>query len=123
MNNDDIKLFYDLTAERTADQWYTEELLKPTIEEFVSFLPNNPKILDLGCDPGHESMRLAKTGAQVLGIDYSEECIKVAKQRNPYCRFEVFDFRYLDQRYGHFNGVFASASLYLKLDNAKFSKI
>jgi hypothetical protein len=31
----DIKLFDDLTAERTADEWYQEEILKPTIVDFV----------------------------------------------------------------------------------------
>lgn len=107
----EIKLFYDLTAEVTADTWYKEELLKPTILDFVSLLPANPRILDLGCGPGHESMRIAQTGADVVGVDFSEECIRIARERCPQCRFETMDFRDLDDRYGRFDGVFAAGSL------------
>jgi len=32
----EIMLFYDLTARKTADEWYKEEMLKPTILDFVS---------------------------------------------------------------------------------------
>lgn len=58
----EIRLFYDLTAEETADRWYKEEVLKPTIQDFISLLPKHPKVLDLGCGTGHESMRLAQAG-------------------------------------------------------------
>lgn len=107
----EIKLFYDLTAEKTADEWYKEEILKPTIMDFVSLLPANPRILDLGCGPGHESMRIAQTGADVVGVDFSEECIRIARERCLKCRFEVMDFRDLDDRYGRFDGVFAAGSM------------
>lgn len=106
-----IKLFYDLTAQKTADEWYKEEILRPTIQDFISLLPKNPRVLDLGCGPGHESMRLAQSGAQVIGIDFSEKCIAIARERCPQCRFEVQDFNSLDERYGKFEGVFACASL------------
>ena len=107
----EIRLFYDLTAERTADEWYKEEILKPTIIEFVKLLPEHPRVLDLGCGPGHESMRLNFSGAHVTGIDFSEECIRIARERTPQCHFEVMDIRELDDRLGNFHGVFACASL------------
>lgn len=74
----EIKLFYDLTAKKTADEWYKEEILMPTIQDFMKLLPKNPRVLDLGCGPGHESMRLNRAGAKVVGIDFSEECIAIA---------------------------------------------
>ncbi|MBN1134600.1 MAG: methyltransferase domain-containing protein [Methanosarcinaceae archaeon] len=107
----EIKMFYDLTAERTAEEWYCENILKSTIHDFISLLPKNPQVLDLGCGPGHESMRLNQAGAKVLGIDFSEKCIDIARQRCPQCKFEVNDFRFLDDEYGRFEGVFACASL------------
>ena len=107
----EIRLFYDLTAERTADEWYKEEILKPTIIDFVKLLPEHPIVLDLGCGPGHESMRLSSAGAHVTGIDFSEECIRIARERTPQCHFEVMDIRELDSRLGNFHGVFACASL------------
>lgn len=108
---EDIKTFYDLVAERTADEWYSNNLLLPSIREFLSLMPSKPRILDLGCGPGYESMRLNQEGAEVLGIDFSEENIRVAKEYCKSCRFEVMDFTTLDTRFGLFDGVFASASL------------
>jgi ubiquinone/menaquinone biosynthesis C-methylase UbiE len=108
---DETKLFYDLTAKETADRWYKEQVLMPTIQEFVSFLSVNPKILDLGCGPGHESMRLVLAGAEVIGIDFSYECIKIARERCHSCQFEVMDFYELDDRFGKFDGIVAYASL------------
>ena len=113
----ETKLFYDLTAERTAKEWYENDILMPTIKEFISLLPQNPRILDFGCGPGHETKRLASLGADVIGIDYSSECIRVAKEHCPGCKFEVMDFRSLDYSLGHFDGIFASGSLiHLKSD-------
>jgi len=109
--NNDIKAFYDVTAESTADEWYPNDILKPTIHDFISLFPPNPKILDLGCGPGHESKRLAEAGAEVTGFDYSKECIRIARKRCPECRFEVKDIRFLNEEPGSFDGIFACGSL------------
>jgi SAM-dependent methyltransferase len=111
MNDDETKLFYDLTAGQTADEWYPNSVLMPSIRDFVSCLPAHPRILDLGCGPGYESMRLASTGADVVGVDFSPENIRIARERCPGCQFVELDFRALDDRLGTFDGVFASASL------------
>ena len=108
---DSTRLFYDATADEVAERWYANDVLMPAIREFLSHLPPNPRVLDLGCGPGHESMRLASAGATVVGLDFSVECIRVAKERCPQCQFEVADFRDLDTRFGKFHGVFAAASI------------
>jgi SAM-dependent methyltransferase len=107
----DINLFYDAIAVKTADEWYPNNILLPTIQEFVSLLPQKPRVLNLGCGPGYESMRLASTGAEVVGIDLSPENIRIARSRCPQCQFAEADFRQLDGRWGTFDGVLASASL------------
>jgi 2-polyprenyl-3-methyl-5-hydroxy-6-metoxy-1,4-benzoquinol methylase len=108
---DDTRRFYDLTAEQTADEWYELDILMPTIEDLIGLLPEHPRVLDLGCGPGYESMRLASVGAEVVGVDFSTECIRVARERCPQCQFEVVDFRELGSGLGEFDGVFASGSL------------
>jgi SAM-dependent methyltransferase len=105
------KRFYDAPAQATAEAWYPNEALLPTIREFPAHLPENPRILDLGCGTGHESMRMASEGATVLGLDYSPESIQIARQRCPQCTFELADFRGLDGRFGTFHGVWAAGSL------------
>jgi|SRR5438309_9308383 len=55
-------------------------------------------VLDIGCGPGHYSVALAKQGAgEVLGIDFAEGMLQVARQRAARegittCRFEKADF-------------------------------
>jgi len=111
--DDETKLFYNRTAQKNADEWYENYMLMPSIQEFIALLPENPHVLDLGCGGGYESMRLMQAGAQeVVGVDFSEESIRIAKERCPQARFELMDFRQLDsQKLDTFDGIFACASL------------
>ena len=106
-----VRDFYDATARLTADEWYGNTVLLPTLRQFMSLLPHRPRVLDLGCGPGYESGRLASLGAEILGIDISPECIKIARERNPGCEFSVRDFFDVDDTIGTFHGILASGSL------------
>ncbi len=44
---------------------------------------NQPSLLDLGCGTGEHMNALSKYGIRCLGIDISEEMLKVAKERFP----------------------------------------
>lgn len=48
-----------------------------------------PRILDLCCGAGYESMRMANLGARVVDIDLSENSIAIARARNPQQEFHV----------------------------------
>jgi 2-polyprenyl-3-methyl-5-hydroxy-6-metoxy-1,4-benzoquinol methylase len=107
----EIQRFYNDIAQQFADEWYGNEDLMPTLKRFIDLLNQNPKVLDMGCGAGYESMRLHKLGARVTGIDYSDEPIRIARERNPECQFEVMDFREIDQSLGVFDGIVAVASI------------
>jgi trans-aconitate methyltransferase len=49
------------------------------------------RILDLGCGSGQLTAKIAESGAQVLGIDRSEEMITEARRNFPSLKFEVAD--------------------------------
>jgi SAM-dependent methyltransferase len=57
------------------------------------------KIADFGCGPGLYATRLAKSGANVTGIDFSERSIEYAKEVA--CR-EQLNIRYVTQNYLEF---------------------
>jgi SAM-dependent methyltransferase len=52
-------------------------------------------ILDIGCGTGHLTAEIAASGAEVVGIDSSEEMIAEARKKYPGLRFEVMDAREL----------------------------
>jgi len=56
---------------------------KKLSEILLSILGNvkGKKVLDAGCGAGRECEVLAKKGANVIGIDISEQMIKIAKER------------------------------------------
>ena len=47
------------------------------------------KILDIGCGPGVFTARSAQAGADVIGVDFSEQMIRVAKDQFPGIESEV----------------------------------
>ncbi len=52
------KDFYNKTAKQWADKWYDDESMLPCLREFFNFMPVNPRVLDLCCGAGYESMRI-----------------------------------------------------------------
>ena len=54
------------------------------------------RILDIGCGRGELSFALARTGAKVVGIDYSESAICLAKETYREYNLENLEFRCMD---------------------------
>ena len=69
------------------------------------------RILDLGCGTGHLTSLIAESGAEVVGIDSSEDMVRVASENYPNIRFEVADARSLPFD-GEFDAVFSNAVLH-----------
>ena len=62
--------FYDDSAKSWADEWYENEMLLPYLKKFLNAIKKSqPRILDLCCGAGYESMRLKNLGASVVGAD------------------------------------------------------
>lgn len=106
-----IKEFYDDTVEMWADDWYNNLTMVPFLKNVKGFLPNNAKVLDLGCNCGYETRRMKELGLNPTGLDFSEKSIDLAKKMNPDIRF-VCDDMLNDLSYlGKFDGVIAIASI------------
>ena len=65
------------------------------LQPFINLLQTNfenPKVIDLGCGVGLNSLILKKQGFDVTGIDYSENSIHHAKLNCPNSKFVHADF-------------------------------
>ena len=110
--------YYDDFAQSWADIWYPNDMLLPYLKEFLNYLPANPRVLDLCCGAGYESMRLSSLGANVVGADLSEKSIEIAKQKNPNVSFYVRDMLKSYKDLGFFDGIACIAGL-IHLDETK----
>lgn len=63
------------------------------------------KILDIGCGPGVFTARSARAGATVVGIDFSDQMIRIAKEQFPKVEFRVADAERLPFEDGTFDLV------------------
>ena len=106
-----IKEFYDDTAMMWTDEWYENTTMMPFLEKVVSLVPKGAKVLDLGCNSGYETRRMKNLGLDVVGLDFSEKSIEIAKDRNKDIKF-VCDNMLNDLTYlGKFDSIVAIASI------------
>ena len=100
------KEFYNDSAKLWADNWYENNSLLPYLKALINYTNiKHPKILDLGCGAGYESMRLKNLGANVVGIDFSEKELEIAKERNPDIPFYERDILNSYKDLGKFDGI------------------
>jgi len=59
---------------------WEEEIRKRCVYDVID-IRLGMRILDVGCGVGNWSLELASMGAEVVGVDFSEEMIKIAKRR------------------------------------------
>ncbi len=95
-------------------------------ENVMPYLERAEHILDLGCGQGNDSIRLARLGLEVTGIDLSENAINSARERAEVEHLKV-DFRQMDMSLGlgfpdsSFDVVLANLSLhYFSLERTTF---
>lgn len=78
----------NLYQSRHAFVW---ELAKGPLELLAA--KAGERVLDLGCGTGQLTSQIAAAGAEVVGIDRSEEMVAQARRNYPHLRFDVADAR------------------------------
>ena len=106
-DNKTIK-YYNINAKRFYED--TVEIdLKDFYPKFLKHIPNNGKILDLGCGSGRDSLYFIKKGYLVTSIDGSKEMVKLSSQltsqKTHLLNIENIDFE------NEYDGIWAYASL------------
>lgn len=55
--------------------------------DFVNQLDKGSRFLDLCCGAGYNSRHIQNSGYEVVGIDFSEESLLIAREKNPAITF------------------------------------
>lgn len=102
------------------DEWYKSKLgiFVDQVETDLAFSIFKPtsgmNVLDVGCGTGNFSIKLAKLGCKVIGIDISEEMINKAKEKIENTKldieFYVMDAYNIKFSNESFDGVFSMAA-------------
>ena len=100
--------FYEKVAKS-----YAQEFSDPSdyVDTFLSLIPSNGKILDVGCGVGVDAGYMYSKGFKVVGIDLSREMLKIARQHFPQIDFRLLDIKKINYGANSFDGIFASFSL------------
>ncbi len=103
------------TYEKIADGWMeshqSDTWWIDGTDAFASLMSSGARVLDVGCAGGVKAEYLVGKGLDVVGIDYSENMIGIAKRRVPKAVFYLMDMRDIDSSLGLFDGIFMQASL------------
>lgn len=110
------------TYDRIAEDWHRahgfDEWWVKGADTFLALLPAHGSILDVGCGSGTPAAYLARHGFEVLGVDFSEKLLAIAKREVPQAAFRQLAIEDLDTIEREFDGVFAQASL-LHMEKAR----
>lgn len=116
---------YDMIAEEyctitseKGDRDYQQKMLDITIDH----LPEEGRIVDLGCGDGRDSNYLYEKGLDVVGIDLSKGMIDLARRKYPNIAFFQEDMRDTVFPDDTFHGVWASLSI-INMPKADLSTI
>lgn len=111
--------FFDKEAS-SYDEWYKTKFgnLVDEVETDLAFKLFKPekgmRILDIGCGTGNFSIKLAEKGCKVIGVDISQEMLKIArekaKKKNLDIEFYNMDVYNLDFQDQTFDAVFSMAA-------------
>ncbi len=74
--------FYNKTAADWAEKGYGGEV-DPPLMDFVYQFSKGSRFLDLCCGAGYNSKHIQNGGYNVVGIDFSEESLQIAREKNP----------------------------------------
>lgn len=83
------------------------------LEEFVSLLPHNAHVLDVGCGAGIPTAKfLIERGIKVTGIDLSDKMLSLARENVTKARFIKMDMNKLDFKENTFDGIISVYTLF-----------
>lgn len=102
---------YNKIAEEYTEEFFADTSDLPLIRMLTKQLNPGAKVIDIGCGPGQFSEYLHSQGFNVVGIDNSDEMIRIAEKKVPTVSFLKMDMRKLDFPEESFDGILAAYSI------------
>ena len=101
---------YNKYSQEFANKFMDFELYSERVKEFYELLNVKDSILDLGCGPGNVSKQLLSYGKEfsIIGVDLSEEMVKLAQQNVPNANFSCHDIRNINFEEESFHAIIMS---------------
>ena len=103
---------YDKVAEAYAKEFFGDKLDLKHLDKFLSLLPQEAKVLDVGCGPGDFTKYMTEKRFSVEGVDLSDGMIKIARKMVPQGTFKKMDMRKLNYPNESFVGLCVAYSFY-----------
>jgi len=106
-----IREAYNKAAAKYGESFFYELYSKPLDVKLLDLFCErvNPEmpVCEIGCGPGEVATYLKYKGLNLIGIDISEEMIRIAKELNPNIDYRMGDVFHLDFPDSYFSGVIA----------------
>lgn len=111
-----LKNFYDNVYRKGEEKHFTNFVTtgspsSETTETIKEINWKNKSVLDVGCGTGYFSFHAAKKGATVLGIDFSKEAIKIAKQKYSHKNLNFKQMNATKELSGHYDVIVSLGTL------------
>lgn len=112
-NSEKVKKEFDKIAAEYVEEVSEKDLTSAILSKFCDFLPASGKILDIGCGGGNDTKKLLDRGYSVLGLDFSEEMLKLARVNAPGAEYKSGNFLEIDLPSNEFVGVWCMRVFHL----------
>jgi ubiquinone/menaquinone biosynthesis C-methylase UbiE len=102
---------YNKIANQYTNRYGDSSFIMRNIDKFSKLLPLKGKILDLGCGSGRAMKHFMDRGFDVVGIDFSEGMLKLARERISHANLRKMNMRKLEFVAESFDGIWSNFSL------------
>jgi SAM-dependent methyltransferase len=96
---------YNVIADRYLAERTRDSADVRLLEDFINRLPANAQVLDAGCGAGMPISEMLSERFQVVGVDFSEAQIELARKNVPSAKFLCEDMTQLDFPADTFDGI------------------